>query len=283
MAVRINKKKCDEIIKFLRTKVDENGVLELTCDIETSHNEVKNYRMGKQYVRHGQIRRERNIIMIQMGHVDARRQKDIFTLEWDWELWENRDERLLREFVYILEAFEDVIIYSKNGERFDIPYINGRLFLLQLPPMRIFEHKDIERLIRKNMYLNSFALDYLAKLLMGSGKVKMDEDVWFAIEEEGSEKDMNRMRRYGKKDVTDTNGIIKKATPYIPEMRAYCNIKFTGEHCHHCKANRMLGKLEKRGFRRTPSGKRQIWHCTNPRHPVTKPKWFIENRVQRYD
>jgi DNA polymerase elongation subunit (family B) len=278
----VNKAKCNEIIKYLKTKVDPNGVLELTIDIETSHNNIKTYSLGKQWVRHDQIMRERNIIMIQLAHVEAKKHSEVFTLEWDWEKWDNRDEELLKEFNYILEAFDDVVIHSKNGFRFDVPYINGRLFILQLPALRMFEHKDIEFLIRRNMKLNAFGLDYLAKLLGSTGKVKMDRDDWIQIEERGSKEHMDKMRRYGKKDIIDTNLVIKKAAKYIPEVRAYCLVVAANGKCHHCAKYKMQGKMQKRGFKRNPSGKRQIWVCTNTRHPKHLPKWFTESRVQRY-
>ena len=119
----MDKRKCDDIVKFLKTKVREDGVLELTVDIECSHNDAKIYQLGKQRVYYDQIMRERNIIMIQLAHVEAKTHKEVFTLEWDWTKWESRDEELLIEFSYILEQFDDVIIYTKNGIRFDIPYL----------------------------------------------------------------------------------------------------------------------------------------------------------------
>jgi DNA polymerase elongation subunit (family B) len=275
-------KRAKEIVAALRKHVDENGTLEITVDIESCHNEVKNYACArKQYVGYDQITRERNIIMIQIAHVSARRAKDVYTVEWDWRRWEDRDRFLLEEFLYILYSFNDLIIYSKNGKRFDIPYITGRLMFCGLPSLPEFTHRDIEELIRKNMYLNSFALDYLNKFLGGSGKIRMFRDDWFKIEE-GDEKALSKMRRYGKKDIVDTNMVKRKSARYIPELRAYCNILANGTVCHWCKEKKMIWKLEKRGFRRTPSGKRQIWHCTNKKHPVTKPAWFTETRVQRY-
>ncbi len=271
-----------EIVASLSKHIDENGTLELMVDIESCHNEIKNYTCSrKQYVGHDQITRERNIIMIQMAHVSARSANDVYTVEWDWTRWEDRDRFLLEEFLYILYQFEDLIIYSKNGKRFDIPYITGRLMYCGLPELPEFTHRDIEQVIRSNMYLNSYALDYINKFLGGAGKIRMFRDDWFKIEN-GCEKSLAKMRRYGKKDVTDTNMVKRKCMRYCHELRAHCNIVASEGICHWCKEKKMIWKLQKRGFKRSPSGKRQVWHCTNKKHPTTQPSWFIETRIQRY-
>lgn len=276
-------KRAQDIVKALEKHIDDNGTLELMVDIESCHNEMKNFACSrKQYIGHEQITRERNIIMIQMAHTSAKRSSEVYTVEWDHRRWEDRDRFLLEEFLYILYQFEDLIIYSKNGKRFDIPYIKGRLMFCDLPELPDFTHRDIEEVLRKNMYLNSYALDYVNKFLGGSGKIRMFREDWFAIEN-GDDKALDKMRRYGKKDILDTNMVKRKCSRYCPELRAYCNILANGAVCHWCKEKKMLWKLQKRGFVRSPSGKRQIWHCTNKKHPKTKPSWFRETRIQRYD
>ncbi len=274
-------KRAKEIVEVFRQHVREDGSLPLTIDIESCHNEGKFYATNrKQFVGYQQITRERNIIMIQMAPTSAKTLKEVFTVEWDWTRHEDRDRFLLEEFLYILYQFDDLILTGKNSKRFDIPYIRGRLVALGLPPMPEFTHIDVEEIMRKNLYLNSYALDYFSKFIGGSGKVKMDREDWFDIEN-GSELKLAKMRKYGKKDVIDTNKAAKVLAPHCRELRTWANIKGNGELCPHCLEKKMKWPLQKRGFIRSPGGKRQAWRCVNKRHPKHMACSFIETRVQR--
>lgn len=250
-------------------------------DIESCHDEVKIYSCGKQYVGPDQIRRERNIIMIQYAFKGAKSPSDVHTLEWDWKRWDDRDRRLLAKFTKMCSKFEAIEFVTKNGKRFDLPYITGRLAVLGLPPLPDSKHTDLEQVMRHNMYLNSYKLDYVMRLFGHSGKVKMDRQDWFDIEERGDKRAMDKMRRYGKKDVLDTIKLEKFIMPYVPQARAHSLIKIDGGLCPHCKEIGVKQKMEKNGYRFVLTGRKQRWRCNGKKHPKNTTRNFTDTKVER--
>lgn len=254
--------------------------LDLVVDIETCHNECKIFRPGKQYVSPDQITRERNIIMIQYAPLTAKSAKDVTVIKWDWKKWEDRDRVILEKFSKMCNRYDRLRIYTKNGVRFDWPYINGRLAVLGLTPLPPVTMIDVEILARKNFNFNGFSLDYLSKLFGGKGKIKMERQDWWDIEN-GCEKKLAKMERYGKKDILDTIKLYNKISPYVPETRAYISIQVNNGHCPFCLAKGMKHVMHKRGQVEVLSGWKQRWKCTNPKHPKNKRRWITESRVQR--
>ncbi len=76
--------------------------MHMGLDIETSHNIVKLYRPGKQYVSPDQIIHERNIMTIQIADLSTMKTaKDVKILLWDQKQWQKDatgDRKILTEF-----------------------------------------------------------------------------------------------------------------------------------------------------------------------------------------
>lgn len=155
----------------------------------------------------------------------------------------------VKDFVeFIKDA--DVVI-GKNNSRFDDGHINTHRLIENLPPNTYLPDitDDVESQIRKHFNLPSYSLDYIAELLTGSGKDKMEDEDWNNIQDRmelekiaehikshsnelgeiskilygKSVKDvvkdgyrsLNRMIKYNKKDVIKTEAVLKKIIPYI--------------------------------------------------------------------
>lgn len=256
----------------------EYSTLEIAVDIETCHNEGKFFRPGKQYISSEQITRERNIILIQYAPMTARSSKDVTILRWDWTRWDDRDAKILEKFSKLCNKYDRVKVYTKNGRRFDWPWINGRLAILGLTPLPPVTMVDVEELLRKNMNLNGYSLDYVSKLFGGSGKIKMIRQDWYDIEN-GDERKTIKMERYGAKDVIDTIKLYRKIHPYVPEVRTYTSIHVNNGMCPHCLRIGKKNVMQKRGQVEVLSGWKQRWFCKARNHPKDKRRWFTESRV----
>lgn len=260
--------------------IDKSKLLEICVDIETSHNEGKFFRPGMQYVSVEQITRERNIIMIQYAPLTARKLSDVTILKWDWKKWEDRDRKLLTQFSKLLNKYDRIRIYTKNGARFDWPWINGRLAMLGIEPLPPITMVDVEQLVRRNFGFNSYKLDYLDKIFGGTGKVPMVRQDWFDVEN-GCPKAMAKFCKYGPGDIISTINVLNKIKKYVPETRAYTNIRVDNGMCPHCKAVGNKNYLQKRGQVETLAGWKQKWYCPAKNHPKDARRWITDNRLLR--
>ncbi len=263
--------------------------MHMGLDIETSHNIVKLYRPGKQYVSPDQIIHERNIMTIQIADLSTMKTaKDVKILLWDQKQWQKDatgDRKILTEFSKQCNKYQRIKVYTKNGKRFDWPYINGRLAVLGLKPLPPVTEIDVEEMVRKTMNFNGYGLDYLARLFgISSGKIRMERQDWWDMEDgvgKVLERAIKKFFRYGAKDVVDTWKLYKRVAPYVPQVRTYTSIRINNGMCPHCLKRGMKNKMHKRGQVEVLSGWKQRWHCDAKKHPKDARRWFTETRVQR--
>lgn len=216
-------------------------------DIETLHQEAKIWRPGEQVIRHGQLQRQQSKMF------------RIATISYKWydestvhTLTCNEDGSGTAEMIakFDAEVKKADVFFGKNNERFDNKHINAQRLLYNLPgmPEWFFKSDDLEKQFRKYFSFPSQSLDYLSEMFGMGGKVKMDENDWFGIENLielrqaskfiSSRKTQNqyclfhfgktrnevvregkvafdKMIFYNKKDVLDTEGLFIKAAPHV--------------------------------------------------------------------
>lgn len=149
------------------------------------------------------------------------------------------ENEMLAAFIKIVVNFDFDIFYAWNGEGFDYPMIFNRINRLKLPvknlsPIKAINPKtkyprgrafmDLMKAHRKlsTQEMESYALDYIGEMELGSRKVVHKEkigDMW--------EHDMRKFVKYNVKDVYLMVGIEAKKgiTDYFDTIRrtTYCN------------------------------------------------------------
>lgn len=210
----------------------------LIYDIETSLLKAFIFRPGEQVIRHTQldsIFNENEIICIAAKWYG---EKDTFVFQGNTAIEEF--DKLARE--------ADVCL-GKNSDRFDVKYINTSRMMQGLRPYPEWmdTSEDLEKQLRKHFAFPSQSLDYISSIMGFGGKEKMEFRDWVDISNLGlckkvilslskkdndkisyilfkegvdkviskGEKALKKMIHYNKKDVLDTESVLKKVIPYI--------------------------------------------------------------------
>ena len=175
----------------------------LFYDIETSPNIGMFWRAGyDQNILHDSIIEERKIITIayKWDGYDT-----VNALEWDKNM---DDKEMLKGFLEVLSMADEAVAHY--GDRFDFPWIKTRALFHGLNPMPLVKTIDTKKMASSNFYFNSNKLDYLAKFLGSTGKLKTTYSLWRDICLKNDRKALAYMVKYNKKDVTELEFVYKK-------------------------------------------------------------------------
>jgi hypothetical protein len=153
--------------------IEHTRVRRLFWDIETSPNIGFFWRPGwKITIDPDNIIHERAVICICWKWED---QKKVNHLRWR----KGCDMEMICKFVEVLEEADEAVAH--NGDKFDMGWYNGRHLIHGLEPIPKTKTVDTYKIAARNFNLNSYKLDYLAKILLGEGKIKdvvLLERVW---------------------------------------------------------------------------------------------------------
>lgn len=229
----------------------------LFYDIETTPLKAYVWGLGKQVVRHGQLDSKfsnYNIICITYCFNDKKPAKALV-----WNKKTHSCDKMIEEFDKIVNSVD--ISIGKNSDRFDVKHINTQRWLHGLNPFPewAFSTDDLEKQLRKYFYLPSYSLDAISQLKGLGGKDKMEFQDWIDIVErqDPDDKKLNKMVKYGKKDVVDTRELYNSIAPYIiPKfnMARKLDLKLA---CIHCGST----KLKFNGTRIRGQSKYQFFYC----------------------
>lgn len=228
----------------------------LVYDIETTPVLAWVWRCGEQYVGHNQLHEDFNLTKIICITYRWNYENKAKALVFDLETLD--DTEIIKDFDDILKQ-ADVII-GKNNNKFDDKHINMRRFMNGLPPLPDWSRHsdDLEKQMRKHFNMQSYSLDYFAKVTGGEGKIKMCLDDWIQIVLHKNKSRLAKMVKYGKKDADDTMELIEKVRPYVT-----FKYNFAAHHgdlrCTSCGSEDII----KNGTRLVGSLRKQRWACNN--------------------
>ncbi|SRR5580765_1810372 len=182
----------------------------LIFDIETRYIIFRGWRTGKQFVDQSQIvlGEDSDIICISYKWLG---EKQIHTLHWG--LQEQSSANMIEAFSKVVESAD--LCVGHNCDGFDIKHINTQRLLHNQPPIAWPSSEDTLKQIRKQFYLPSYRLDYLSKLLTGTGKAKMDFSDWIDVVEKKSTKALKKMIHYNRRDVKKLEEAYKIIAPHL--------------------------------------------------------------------
>lgn len=152
----------------------------------------------------------------------------------------------------------DIIVHH-NGDKFDLKKLNARLLFHNLDPLPPTPTIDTLKEVRKIAAFSSNKLDYIAKVLLGKGKIHVDYSLWLQVMN-GSKKALKEMVTYNKMDVEVLEEVYERLKPF---MKSHPHVgKMQGKpapcSCRVCGSV----KLKKNGIRITAQGaKRQEYQC----------------------
>lgn len=161
----------------------------------------------------------------------------------------------------LLEEADAVVTY--NGDKYDLPKINGEILLAGLSPTPPVTSIDLLKAVKKFGF-NMNRLAYIGPLLGVGAKVKHQGfNLWKDVLA-GNERAQKQMERYCIQDVRVTDKLYKLIRPFIkthPQLRA-------GDECPSCTSK----STQHRGWRVTRSFRIRRNQCTNCGH------WFESTR-----
>ena len=223
----------------------------LYFDIETTPMRVWTFRLGDQYIQHGQIVDGDNIDIICITYCwDT---GPAYALQWDSN---QNSKKMIEAFDKIVKEAD--IVIGQNSDNFDVKHINTQRMLHGLPPFPQWADAtdDTLKQLRKNFKFPSNKLDYISSVLGYGGKVKMELRDWIAIVQDKCPKALAKMVKYGKKDVLDTRKVFHRLKPYItPKL----NMSAFNETlcCRNCGYDRLI----KNGTRVIGQTRYQYFYC----------------------
>ncbi len=169
------------------------------------------------------------------------------------------DKQLCKEFRAAI-ADADILV-GHNLDKFDIKKFNARLIQHKLPPLPLIPTVDTLKEVRKIASFTSHRLDYLGKLLVGSGKIHTEYNLWLDVMA-GDKIALNKMVKYCKGDVVLLEQVYNALLPY---MKTHPHVGAIGgahiaESCNKCGSTH----LKRNGIRVTASGlQKQELQCMN--------------------
>lgn len=168
--------------------------------------------------------------------------------------WLGGHSEMVRAAHALISEADAVVTY--NGDKFDLPKLQGEFLLLGLRPPPPVTSIDVYRTVRK-LGLMSNKLAHIGPLLTGEGKVKHEgHELWVRVMQ-GDDKAHKKMERYCSQDVRLLEKVYDKVLPYIanhPHMGFALR-----DACGACGSMRM----QARGVRRTKASIIQRLQCQN--------------------
>jgi predicted RNA-binding Zn-ribbon protein involved in translation (DUF1610 family) len=165
----------------------------------------------------------------------------------------DRDDTRIAASIAELLREADVVV-AHNGDRFDIPKLNGRLLQLGLEPLGPVRTIDTLKLAKRNIKVAFNKLDYLGEFLGLGKKIKTDWSLWERCYN-GDEKALAEMTRYNKRDVVLLEQVFNRLKPYVRQLPRLHDGE--GDACPSCGSHNLI----RRGVYRTNSSNFPKMQC----------------------
>jgi DNA polymerase elongation subunit (family B) len=149
--------------------------------------------------------------------------------------------KMLKSVHKLLDEADAVCHY--NGERFDVPTLEGEFAKHRMRPPSPFKHIDLLKTCRRRFKLASNKLDYVAQLFgLGQKTSHKGMPLWTACMN-GEDTAWRTMERYNKQDVRLLEKLYEEIRPWVKNHPNFGAI--SGEHCCPlCESQ----KLQRRGY-----------------------------------
>lgn len=167
--------------------------------------------------------------------------------------WTDGHEAMLRAAYALINEADAVVTY--NGDKFDLPKLQGEFLLEGLAPPAPVTSIDVVKHVRKLGFLMN-RLAFIGPLLRVGDKVKHEGFELWAKVIDGDDKARRKMQKYNIGDVVLLERLYNKIKPFIK------NHPHLGKERHDCGACGS-NKTQSRGYRRTKYFRIQRIQCTS--------------------
>lgn len=219
----------------------------LVLDIETGPATVLTFGIHKQHIGAHQIIEDGKILCFAAKWYGEKRMHFGSSESGD-------SETMLLKLYDLLDEADAVVHY--NGKSFDIPHIQGQMYLHSILPPSPFFQIDLWKTVRSQFRFLSNKLDEVAKRRGLGEKHETSFDLWKRCHF-GERAAWKQMGDYNKQDVLLTEALYVDLLPWIKGHPSKNLIDGEGDVCPTCGA----GALQKRGFAHTKVSSFQRYQC----------------------
>lgn len=178
--------------------------------------------------------------------------------------WEHGKSGMIAEINAMMCEADAIVTY--NGDKFDLPILNGEFVLASMKPVAPAASIDVYKTV-KGLKLGIHKLGYIGPLLKIGAKVKHEGfNLWKAVMD-GCPKARKRMARYCIQDVRLLEALYIRVLPFI---KNHPHLGGGPDACPACGSK----ELERRGYRFTRCFKVQKVRCKDCGH------WHTGKRVK---
>lgn len=218
----------------------------LTIDIETKPSLSYHWRMFKENISIDQVKEPAGILCFSAKWFG---QSAMFT----FSEWEHGEKEMLAQAHALLTEADAVI--TKNGDKFDIPWLMSEFLKHDMPPPPPLTSIDLEKTLRHKFRFQSNKLDYVTQYLEIGKKLEHEGFRLWRKVMDGDEVARRKMLRYCARDVRITERLYKRMRPYITN---HPHMGFTPKTaCGSCGSDHV--HVSK--YRRTKAFRIQQMHC----------------------
>lgn len=166
------------------------------------------------------------------------------------------DGRIVTELWTLLDDAD--IVISHNGDRFDVPNMNTRFIVNNLPPTSPYQSIDTVRIARRQFGFTHNNLNALARVFGFDAKLETNFDLWKRAVD-GDEQALAEMEKYNRHDVELLEEVYMKLRPWIkshPNLGLY--VESDGPVCPNCGSDKIKWTDK---FYYTQTGKYATYRC----------------------
>jgi rubredoxin len=172
------------------------------------------------------------------------------------ESLKENDERIVKELWDLINDAD--IVIAHNGDKFDIPKINSRFIINNLPPTSFYQQIDTKKVAAKQFGFSSNKLDALATYFNIPNKIKTDMELWVDCVN-GSDEALKKMEIYNIEDVNILEKVYLRLRGYIknhPNVTLYDDVS-DPNRCPTCGSS----KKQEEDYYYTTVGQFQVYRC----------------------
>jgi DNA polymerase elongation subunit (family B) len=235
-------------------------------DVETTTMKVHTWGLYPKYISHDNIIEDWSIIC---GAWKTLGSEKVHAVKIDPKDPKNDLEVVTKLREVLVDA--DMVI-AHNGDKFDWRKLNARLICHGLDPLPKIPSCDTLKEVRKIAAFSSNRLDFLAKKLIGEGKLSTGYGLWLDVMN-GNKKALKDMVEYCKVDVVRLEQVYMKLRPY---MRSHPHVgAIYGEDrnysCPKCGSELLTTSKTRYSALGVEKVQKQCTSChAYSTHPVTK-------------
>jgi DNA polymerase elongation subunit (family B) len=227
----------------------------LILDIETAPNIAYVWRYFKENIGAKQV--------IENGYMLSYAAKWLMEEEVYYEDLSNQHEADMLSTLHPLLDVADIVI-AHNGDKFDLPHIQGRFLMHGLKPPAPYKQIDTVKVARQEFNFPSNSLEYLSNVLdlpikKGGHKKFPGFELWLGVLRNDPEA-WAEMKEYNIDDIKTLEHLYLKFLPY---MRNHPNVAVYGDATDPCCPKCGSDKIHYRGYAHTNVGRYHRFQCNS--------------------